>query len=121
MWLRSLTGRSSQLSGMVPSALSSTSCLGGGRLCIDCDHARGGTMRRNKRFREEIFGCLGIPGGTEPKFQGVSLRIFGAREGHPDLFHFHVRLIDAPGVSGSLTTFPNYVITSNIVKYCYSR
>ncbi len=57
-------------------------------------------MRRNKRFREEIFGCLGIPGGTEPKFQGVSLRIFGAREGHPDLFHFHVRLIDAPGVMG---------------------
>jgi hypothetical protein len=51
-------------------------------------------MSRSKRFLEEVFGRLSISGGTEQKFQGVSLRIDSAIEVHPDLFHFHVRLID---------------------------
>jgi hypothetical protein len=55
-----------------------TDGLGIGRICIDRDHTRGGAMRRSERFREAGFGCFGIAGGTEPKFQGVALRIHGA-------------------------------------------
>lgn len=57
-------------------------------------------MRRGKRFREETFGRLSISGRTEQKFQGISLGIHSTIEVHPHLFHFDVRLIDAPRVVG---------------------
>ncbi len=49
-----------------------TDGLGIGRICIDSEHTRGGGLRCSERFREEGFGCFGIAGGTEPKFQGVA-------------------------------------------------
>ena len=55
-------------------------------------------MRRSQRFREEAFGSLSIACRAEEEFQGVSLRIHSAIEVHPHLFHFHIRLIDAPRV-----------------------
>ena len=55
-------------------------------------------MRRSKRFQEKALGCLSISCGTKKKFQGVSLGIDGAIQIHPRLFHFHIRLIDAPRV-----------------------
>src|SRR5258706_8231905 len=69
-----------------------------GRVFINRDDARCAGMRRSKRFREETFGCLSVSGRTEQKFQGISLRIHSTIEVHPHLFHFDVRLIDAPRV-----------------------
>ena len=65
---------------------------------INRDDARCACMRRSKRFREEAPGCMSISCGAEEKFQRVSLRIHSTREVHPHLFHFDVRLIDAPRV-----------------------
>jgi hypothetical protein len=59
-------------------------------------------MRRRKRFQEKTFGCLSISCGAEQKFQGVSLGIDGAIQIYSDLFHFYIRLIDAPRVVGHL-------------------
>src|SRR6059058_2807562 len=59
-------------------------------------------MRCSERFREEGFGCFGIPGGTEQKFQGIALRIHGAIEIHPHFFHLHVCLIYPPRIGGRL-------------------
>src|SRR5216684_3631445 len=67
-----------------------------GCVFINCDDARSAGMSRSKRFREEAFGCLSISGGTEQKFQDVSMRIDSAIEVHPDLFHFDIGLINAP-------------------------
>src|SRR5262249_14662340 len=47
-----------------------------------------------------LTGRFGIAGGTEPKFQGVALRIHGALEVHPHFFDLSVCLIDAPRVIG---------------------
>ncbi len=69
-----------------------------GRVFIHGDDARCAGMRRNKRFREEAFGRFRLAPRTQEKFQRISLRIHRAVEVHPDLFHFHVRLIDASRV-----------------------
>jgi len=55
-------------------------------------------MRRSQRFREEAFSSFRIAPRAQEKFQGVSLRIHSTIEVHPDLFHFHIRFIDAPRV-----------------------
>src|SRR5713101_3975850 len=81
-----------------------------GWVFINGDDARSDGMSCNKRFREEAFGCLSISGGTEQKFQGVSTRIDSAIEVHPDLFHFDVRLIDAPRVVGRLEMGPTALL-----------
>ncbi len=72
--------------------------FGIGRVFINCDDVRSAGMRCSKRFREETFGCLSISGGTEQKFQSVSMRIDSAIQVHPDLFHFDIGLINAPRV-----------------------
>src|SRR5712691_9657687 len=81
-----------------------------GWVFINGDDARSDGMSCNKRFREEALGCLSISGGTEQKFQGVSTRIYSAIEVHPDLFHFDVRLIDAPRVVGRLEMGPTALL-----------
>src|SRR6266536_2452393 len=65
---------------------------------INRDDARSANMRRSQRFREEGFSSFRIAPRAQEKFQGVSLRIHSSIEVHPDLFHFHIRFIDAPRV-----------------------
>ena len=73
-------------------------CFWIGRIFINRNDARNAGMSRSKGFREEAFGCLSISGGTEQKFQGVSMRIGSSIELHPDLFHFDIGLINTPRV-----------------------
>ena len=67
-----------------------------GRVFIHGDDERCARIRRSKRFREEAFGRFPIAPRAQEKFQGISLRIHSPIEVHPDLFHFHIGLIDAP-------------------------
>ncbi len=69
-----------------------------GGVFIHGDDSRSAAMWRSKRFREEAFSRFRIALGAQEKFQGVTLRVHSAIEVHPDLFHFDVRLIDAPRV-----------------------
>src|SRR6266566_7471615 len=85
-------------------------CLWIGRVFINRDDSRSAGMRRSKRFREEVFGCVGISCGTEEKFQGVALRIHGTIEIHPCLFHFHIGLIDASRIVRHLEMWPTALL-----------
>ncbi len=51
-----------------------------------------------QRFDEKAFGRLGIPGGTEEKFQRIAFRVDGPVEVHPGFPDFDVRLVDFPRV-----------------------
>lgn len=55
-------------------------------------------MRRSQCFRKEAFSSFRLAPRAQEEFQDLSLRIHSAIEIYPDLFHFHIRLIDAPGV-----------------------
>ncbi len=51
-------------------------------------------MRCSEHVREETLRRFSISGAPEQKFLSVSLRIHGAKQIHPCLFH--LCLIDAP-------------------------
>jgi hypothetical protein len=57
-------------------------------------------MGRSQRFREEALGRFCIASRTQEELERVALRIHSAREVHPDLFDFYVRLLNPPGVIG---------------------
>jgi hypothetical protein len=46
----------------------------------------------------KAFGRLGIPGGTEEKFQRIAFRVDGPVAEHPGFSDFDVRLVDFPRV-----------------------
>jgi hypothetical protein len=53
----------------------------------------------SKGFREKAFGSLSIAGGDQQELARAPLSIHRAIEVHPGPFDYHVRLIDAPGIS----------------------
>jgi hypothetical protein len=63
---------SSQLSGTIPSALSSLSGFWIGGILVDVDHTRSQRMSGSEGFVEKALGCLSIPCRTQPEIKRVS-------------------------------------------------
>ena len=55
---------------------------------------------------EKAFGRLGIPGGTEEKFQRIAFRVDSPVEVHPGFSDFDVGLVDFPRVVASFQMRP---------------
>jgi hypothetical protein len=77
-------------------------------------------MRCSQRFGEKALGCLSISSRTQEEVQSIARRIHRPIQVHPHLFHFDIRLIDAPRVVRGLE-MGLQCFSSSGVQHCTQR